>query len=232
LHPCMRVGVCSFCALRHADARALAESSIVPCLPRIQRCAVLEDDDTSMHLCSPRSFGQSRCRYVLARSHAHTLTRTHAHTHGLLADVASSCSRLVVHSLVLFHPDPSVLQLFSCSVDGAIRWWSLGAADSGAGAVKGKGLLAVLDGHNSLVTGLSFAPNDATTLVSGGRDGVVLIWKLHQPGVRVAAVKTLLLLLPCHATPILRALPCHRCFRVLHLTDHLPCDAPRVCSEV
>ena len=47
--------------------------------------------------------------------------------------------------------------------------------------MKGKGLLAVLDGHNSLVTGLAFAPNDATTLVSGGRDGVVLVWKLHQP---------------------------------------------------
>lgn len=78
--------------------------------------------------------------------------------------------------MVQFHPDPKTMELFSCSVGGAVRWWTLGDPKLSLRP----GLLAVLDGHNSLVRGLGFAPGDPTTVVTGGRDGVVLVWKLSS----------------------------------------------------
>jgi U3 small nucleolar RNA-associated protein 13 len=65
---------------------------------------------------------------------------------------------------VQFHPEK--LELFSCAADGHIRWWDLKTSKS----------LGVLEGHNSVVRGLAFVGK--STLISGGRDQVVLVWDL------------------------------------------------------
>ena len=68
-------------------------------------------------------------------------------------------------SLVKFHP--TRLELFTCSDDCHIRWWSLTTGKQ----------LACLQSHNSLVRGLAFVPG-TELLVSGGRDAIVLVWDL------------------------------------------------------
>ncbi|XP_072044445.1 transducin beta-like protein 3 [Amphiura filiformis] len=72
-----------------------------------------------------------------------------------------------VVSVVEFHPDPEKLLLFSAGDDCKVRVWDLQKTES----------RAVLDSHNSSVTSLSFS-KDGHTLLTGGRDNIVIIWDL------------------------------------------------------
>ncbi|XP_006024069.1 transducin beta-like protein 3 [Alligator sinensis] len=72
----------------------------------------------------------------------------------------------VVH-VVEFHPDISRLQLFSSSMDYKIRIWNLTSSKC----------IAVLDGHYSAITSLTFAA-DGNTLISSGRDKICMVWDL------------------------------------------------------
>ncbi|EDO32893.1 predicted protein [Nematostella vectensis] len=72
-----------------------------------------------------------------------------------------------VVSLVKFHPDPKVLQLFSTSDDCKIRVWDL---------VKSR-CLCVLENHFSVVTSLAFDPSHST-MISSSRDKVLNIWDM------------------------------------------------------
>ena len=82
------------------------------------------------------------------------LTSCHIH-------VPPLCSGIVL--CAVFHP--SHLLLATGGDDGQIRIWDLLT----------KSCVAVLKDHYSAVTSLSFAP-DGRTLLSGGRDGVVMAW--------------------------------------------------------
>ncbi|XP_066545260.1 transducin beta-like protein 3 [Amia ocellicauda] len=72
----------------------------------------------------------------------------------------------VVH-LVQFHPDISLLQLFSSSMDSGIRVWDLRSSQC----------VCVLTSHYSAVTSLAFTP-DGSTLISSGRDKICTVWDL------------------------------------------------------
>ncbi|CAL8305723.1 unnamed protein product [Merluccius merluccius] len=72
----------------------------------------------------------------------------------------------VVH-LVQFHPDMSLLQLFSSSGDCGIRLWDLRSSQC----------LCVLQSHFSAVTSLAFTPS-GDTMVSSGRDKICTVWDL------------------------------------------------------
>lgn len=72
----------------------------------------------------------------------------------------------VVH-LVQFHPDMSLLQLFSSSMDCGIRVWDLRSSQC----------VCVLQSHYSAVTSLAFTP-DGGTMVSSGRDKICTVWDL------------------------------------------------------
>lgn len=72
----------------------------------------------------------------------------------------------VVH-LVEFHPDISLLQLFSSSADCVIRIWDLRTSKC----------LCVLESHFSAVTSLAFSPK-GNILVSSGRDKICTVWDL------------------------------------------------------
>lgn len=90
-------------------------------------------------------------------------------------------------STVLFHPKR--LELFSCAADGHVRWWDLKTSAS----------LGVLQGHNSAVRGLAFVGKNS--LITGGRDQVVLFWDLAKQKVKdtsvvMEAVEALVLLPP------------------------------------
>ncbi|KAI1883949.1 hypothetical protein AGOR_G00221340 [Albula goreensis] len=74
----------------------------------------------------------------------------------------------VVH-LVQFHPDSSVLQLFSSSLDCGIRVWDLQSSQC----------VCVLQSHYSAVTGLAFTP-DGSAMVSSGRDKICTVWDLKS----------------------------------------------------
>ncbi|KAL2101183.1 hypothetical protein ACEWY4_002944 [Coilia grayii] len=74
----------------------------------------------------------------------------------------------VVH-LVEFHPDISLLQLFSSSADCVIRIWDLRSSKC----------LCVLESHFSAVTSLAFSL-DGSTLVSSGRDKICTVWDLEK----------------------------------------------------
>uniref|UniRef100_UPI003AAFAA71 transducin beta-like protein 3 n=1 Tax=Centroberyx gerrardi TaxID=166262 RepID=UPI003AAFAA71 len=72
----------------------------------------------------------------------------------------------VVH-LVQFHPDISLLQLFSSSLDCGIRLWDLRSSQC----------VCVLQSHYSAVTSLAFSP-DGDTMLSSGRDKICTVWDL------------------------------------------------------
>ncbi|KAM4597791.1 transducin beta-like protein 3 [Polymixia lowei] len=72
----------------------------------------------------------------------------------------------VVH-LVQFHPDISLLLLFSSSLDCGIRVWDLRSSQC----------VSVLQSHYSAVTSLAFSP-DGGTMVSSGRDKICTVWDL------------------------------------------------------
>lgn len=74
----------------------------------------------------------------------------------------------VVH-LVQFHPDISLLQLFSSSLDCGIRLWDLRTSQC----------VCVLQSHYSAVTSLSFSA-DGGTMVSSGRDKICTVWDLKK----------------------------------------------------
>ncbi|XP_072549538.1 transducin beta-like protein 3 [Salminus brasiliensis] len=78
----------------------------------------------------------------------------------------------VVH-LVEFHPDISLLQLFSSSMDCGIRIWDLRTSKC----------ICVLESHYSAVTSLAFSP-DGHTLVSSGRDKICTVWNLKERNVQ------------------------------------------------
>ncbi|KAJ8251192.1 hypothetical protein GJAV_G00218310 [Gymnothorax javanicus] len=83
----------------------------------------------------------------------------------------------VVH-LVQFHPDSSVLQLFSTSLDCGIRVWDLRSSQC----------LCILRSHFSPVTSLAFTP-DGNMMVSSGRDKICTVWDLKsQEAVRTVPV--------------------------------------------
>ncbi|XP_041474623.1 transducin beta-like protein 3 isoform X1 [Lytechinus variegatus] len=94
-----------------------------------------------------------------------------------------------VVSLVQFHPDPDRLHLFSVSDDNHIRIWDL----------KTSSCLCVLETHYGAVTSLSFS-HDGNTMLSSGRDSVVVIWDLvkNQPKKTLPVFETLesVILLP------------------------------------
>lgn len=73
-----------------------------------------------------------------------------------------------VVSLVQFHPDPAELKLFSSSMDCVIRVWDLQRSCC----------VCTLSGHVSAVTSLDFSLNNGQTLLSAGRDKVILLWDL------------------------------------------------------
>lgn len=64
------------------------------------------------------------------------------------------CDCLYLLSLVEFHPDISLLQLFSSSADCVIRIWDLRSSKC----------VCALESHFSAVTSLAFSP-DGNTLV-------------------------------------------------------------------
>jgi U3 small nucleolar RNA-associated protein 13 len=68
---------------------------------------------------------------------------------------------------VLFHPQR--LRLISAGDDADVRVWDL----------KSKSCVAVLKGHYSAVTCLAIS-YDGWTLLSGGRDSVVMAWSLKD----------------------------------------------------
>ncbi|KAM3598149.1 uncharacterized protein V6R79_014238 [Siganus canaliculatus] len=74
----------------------------------------------------------------------------------------------VVH-LVQFHPDISLLQLFSSSLDCGIRLWDLRTSQC----------VCVLQSHYSAVTSLSFS-SDGGAMVSSGRDKICTVWDLKS----------------------------------------------------
>uniref|UniRef100_A0A8C7KCQ3 Transducin beta like 3 n=1 Tax=Oncorhynchus kisutch TaxID=8019 RepID=A0A8C7KCQ3_ONCKI len=74
----------------------------------------------------------------------------------------------VVH-LVEFHPDISLLQLFSSASDCGIRMWDLRSSQC----------LCVLQSHYSPVTSLAFTP-DGASMVSSGRDKICTVWDLKS----------------------------------------------------
>ncbi|KAJ7989740.1 hypothetical protein DPEC_G00307660 [Dallia pectoralis] len=74
----------------------------------------------------------------------------------------------VVH-LVNFHPDMSLLQLFSSASDCTIRVWDLRSSQC----------VCVLKSHYSLVTSLTFTP-DGASVVSSGRDKICTVWDLKS----------------------------------------------------
>ncbi|KAI4890463.1 hypothetical protein NFI96_025586 [Prochilodus magdalenae] len=78
----------------------------------------------------------------------------------------------VVH-LVQFHPDISLLQLFSSSLDYGIRIWDLRTSKC----------ICVLQSHYSAVTSLAFSP-DGHTLISSGRDKICTVWDLKERKVK------------------------------------------------
>ncbi|XP_071976082.1 transducin beta-like protein 3 [Engystomops pustulosus] len=78
----------------------------------------------------------------------------------------------VVH-LVEFHPDMSLLQLFSSSMDYKIRIWDLQTSKC----------VSILETHFSAVTSLSFSP-DRNTMISSGRDKICAVWDLETKSVK------------------------------------------------
>uniref|UniRef100_A0A4W5L185 Transducin beta like 3 n=1 Tax=Hucho hucho TaxID=62062 RepID=A0A4W5L185_9TELE len=74
----------------------------------------------------------------------------------------------VVH-LVEFHPDISLLQLFSSASDCGIRVWDLRSSQC----------VCVLQSHYSPVTSLAFTP-DGASMVSSGRDKICTVWDLKS----------------------------------------------------
>ncbi|XP_031561382.1 transducin beta-like protein 3 isoform X2 [Actinia tenebrosa] len=78
-----------------------------------------------------------------------------------------------VVSLVQFHPNSEVLQLFSASDDCKIRIWDLNKSRC----------IVVLESHFSVVTSLAFNSSHKT-MISSSRDNVLNMWDLeniHQP---------------------------------------------------
>ncbi|GAX80236.1 hypothetical protein CEUSTIGMA_g7674.t1 [Chlamydomonas eustigma] len=90
---------------------------------------------------------------------------------------------------VAFSPDGTFA--FTASKDGTLRYWDVEAApitslSNRAGAVGGAAsasanCLAVLKGHTDWVMSLAVAPN-GRTVVSGGRDRVVMVWDVLGGG--------------------------------------------------
>lgn len=74
-----------------------------------------------------------------------------------------------VVSSILFHPDPSKPLLFSGSDDATVQVWDLST----------KKCSATLNGHLSTVTSMAVS-EDGGTLVSTGRDKVVMLWDLND----------------------------------------------------
>uniref|UniRef100_A0A8C5BLJ1 Transducin beta like 3 n=1 Tax=Gadus morhua TaxID=8049 RepID=A0A8C5BLJ1_GADMO len=77
------------------------------------------------------------------------------------------CVVFYVRSLVHFHPDMSLLQLFSSSADCGIRLWDL----------RSSLCLCVLQSHFSAVTSLAFTAS-GDSMVSSGRDKICTVWDL------------------------------------------------------
>ncbi|TSO37072.1 Transducin beta-like protein 3 [Bagarius yarrelli] len=78
----------------------------------------------------------------------------------------------VVH-LVQFHPDISLLQLYSSSMECGIRIWDLRTSKC----------VCVLESHFSTVTSLAFSL-DGHTLISSGRDKICTVWDLKERKVK------------------------------------------------
>ncbi|KAJ7358993.1 Transducin (beta)-like 3 [Desmophyllum pertusum] len=74
-----------------------------------------------------------------------------------------------VVSLVSFHPNAKVLQLFSASDDCKIRVWNL----------KKSRCVAVLESHYSVVTSLAFS-HSGKSMISSSRDNVLNVWDLSN----------------------------------------------------
>ncbi|PQM41217.1 transducin beta-like protein 3 [Prunus yedoensis var. nudiflora] len=74
-----------------------------------------------------------------------------------------------VVSSVLFHPDPTKSLLFSASDDTTVHVWDLLA----------KKCVATLNGHHSTVTSMALS-EDGRTLLTAGRDKVVILWDLRD----------------------------------------------------
>ncbi len=80
-------------------------------------------------------------------------------------DAVSTCRGVVLR--VVFHPHQ--LQVLTAGDDSDVRVWDLVT----------KSCVAVLKGHFSAVTALSIS-HDGWTLLSGGRDKVVIAWDLRR----------------------------------------------------
>jgi len=74
-----------------------------------------------------------------------------------------------VVSLVSFHPNAEVLQLFSASDDCKIRVWDL----------KRSRCTAVLESHYSVITSLAFS-HSGKSMISSSRDNVLNVWDLSS----------------------------------------------------
>jgi len=74
-----------------------------------------------------------------------------------------------VVSLVRFHPNAKILQLFSASDDCKIRVWDL----------KKSRCIAVLESHFSVVTSLAFS-HSGESMISSSRDNVLNVWDLSN----------------------------------------------------
>ena len=67
----------------------------------------------------------------------------------LTLNILESCRKQMffcMFSIVKFHPDPKVSRIYGASMDCKIRCWDLNTSK----------LLGVLEGHFSVVTGLTF----------------------------------------------------------------------------
>lgn len=71
-------------------------------------------------------------------------------------------------SVLAFHPNPRILQLFSGSDDGSVALWDLHES---------KAIRSFKGAHMNAVTSLAISP-DGKLLLSAGRDQVVNIWSL------------------------------------------------------
>ena len=77
--------------------------------------------------------------------------------------------------LTQFHPVPSRLQLFSAAEDRTIRAWDL--VHKQAQTDGGRASSVVLKRHAGVVAAIAFSA-DGWTMLSAGRDQVVLVWAL------------------------------------------------------
>jgi U3 small nucleolar RNA-associated protein 13 len=131
---------------------------------------VCKADPTSTYLASGATDGTVKVWDIVRGFPTHVL-RGHG---GVVSAIAWSYPRAM-------ELETRKVRLFTASVDTRIRMWDLTQGAEQARVGKQVKPEAVLEGHVSVPRGLDVS-EDGRWLVSGGRDRVVLIWKLKKSG--------------------------------------------------